>query len=312
MFDIWYKLTPCVKATVIIILAVILIVSIILFSVSWATLEPTEYGFDYNSVTGTVDTSYVYTGGRYFLGLGHSFITFPKTTAVLEFSTNASALGDPVQTRSYDGVALTIEFSFLYQLREDDLASVYNSFGQLYLDPLLKSAQSAVLASAGNWTAYSYWLNRSAVVASFQQAIEDTISGTYACDIVSFQLLSVSLPSQFEQSIIDTQVQEQLVIQTGYAQQVTAIQSQISNLWAQTNATNAVTLANANATSITLVNLAQVQAYNFTQYRQNEALLFLMTTLNMTTDELLAYLKARTISQKSGGKVVFGLNTNTP
>ena len=37
---------------------IVLVVSIVLFACSWDTVEPTEYGIVYNSLTKSVDTSY--------------------------------------------------------------------------------------------------------------------------------------------------------------------------------------------------------------------------------------------------------------
>lgn len=37
---------------------IVLVVSIVLFACSWDTVEPTEYGLVYNSLSKSVDTSY--------------------------------------------------------------------------------------------------------------------------------------------------------------------------------------------------------------------------------------------------------------
>jgi len=55
---------------------------------------------------------------------------------------------------------VTIEFSFLYQFDKDLLANVYNAYGSSYVQPLLRSARSAILAEAGNWNTTAYWNNR--------------------------------------------------------------------------------------------------------------------------------------------------------
>ena len=64
------------------------LVSILLFALSWDTLEPTEFGLVANSITGRVDLDpkNVYEGGRHFIWLAHHFLVFPKNRVTIEFS----------------------------------------------------------------------------------------------------------------------------------------------------------------------------------------------------------------------------------
>merc|ERR1711988_1709235 len=52
-----------------------LIVSSILLGCSFDTLSPTEVGLDYDGTTLNVDYGTLYSNGRYFLGIGHKFIS---------------------------------------------------------------------------------------------------------------------------------------------------------------------------------------------------------------------------------------------
>ena len=56
--------------------------SIILIALSFASLDETELGIDYNSISLSLETMYS-ASGLYFLGLGHYFITYPRTIQVL-------------------------------------------------------------------------------------------------------------------------------------------------------------------------------------------------------------------------------------
>ena len=62
----------------------IVIPSIIMISMSFASLPTVEYGLDYNAITLTVDNKTFSQAGLYFLGLGHSFIKFPRTIQTIE------------------------------------------------------------------------------------------------------------------------------------------------------------------------------------------------------------------------------------
>lgn len=75
-------------------------VFILLFAMSWDTLEPTEYGIVQNGFTGYVDLDpkNVYSGGRYFIWLRHYFLVFPRNLRSLEF--DAGGRRPPIPART--------------------------------------------------------------------------------------------------------------------------------------------------------------------------------------------------------------------
>lgn len=58
-----------------------------------------------------------YTGGRYFLGLGHSFITFPTQAVTIDFTADPGARERPLATRTSDGLPVTLQISMRTPLR---------------------------------------------------------------------------------------------------------------------------------------------------------------------------------------------------
>ena len=59
------------------IVGVVVLVSIILLAKSFAVVEPQNYGLKCNTITKKCDSSKIYIGGRYFVGLANYFIEFP-------------------------------------------------------------------------------------------------------------------------------------------------------------------------------------------------------------------------------------------
>lgn len=51
---------------------------VVLGFMSYASLDATEFGLDYSSITKSIDST-LYASGYHFLGFGHSFIKFPST-----------------------------------------------------------------------------------------------------------------------------------------------------------------------------------------------------------------------------------------
>merc|ERR1712196_126860 len=71
---------------------VVFLISIILFACSFDVVKPTQFGLFQNGWSGSVDTSYVYDAGRYFVWLRNFFITVPAYRVNIEFSAATSAL----------------------------------------------------------------------------------------------------------------------------------------------------------------------------------------------------------------------------
>lgn len=79
----------------------------------FSVLEATEYGLDYSWISKNVDRK-IYENGLHFLGIGHSFIKFPKMVQTIEFSKERTANQGPVQSRTADGLEVILEISFQY------------------------------------------------------------------------------------------------------------------------------------------------------------------------------------------------------
>lgn len=77
--------------------SICLAIVILIFVLSGVdTIEPTEVGIKYNSLSKSVDYSYIYSGGWYWLGLTNSFFTFPATVVNVDFTTFAGANRSPI------------------------------------------------------------------------------------------------------------------------------------------------------------------------------------------------------------------------
>jgi len=59
--------------------------------------------------------SKAYIGGIHFLGVGHSFIKYPKTVQTIEFSEERAANGASIKSRTLDGLEVILEISFQYK-----------------------------------------------------------------------------------------------------------------------------------------------------------------------------------------------------
>lgn len=85
---------------------------IVLIVISFSSVGVAEYGLDYSGISKTIDKQ-IYNPGLHWLGLGHSFITFPSTVINMQFSDfEARADAPSIKSRTLDGLEIDIEVSF--------------------------------------------------------------------------------------------------------------------------------------------------------------------------------------------------------
>jgi len=153
-----------------VICVVLCIVIASLVGSSFASLGANDVGLDYSHNSLTIDTSTLYQGGVQFIGVGHSFITFPKTLQTIELDdTN----GQSITCRSSDGLNIVLDVKILYQLviTQDALASLYLAFPGGWQDPLSRLAQSVILDVCADFTAFEFWGSRQNITIAMGNSI---------------------------------------------------------------------------------------------------------------------------------------------
>jgi hypothetical protein len=109
--------------------SVTVIAAMIICLMSLDSVEPTEYGLMYNNFWKTIDEDTVYEGGLHFVGPFTKFIIFPATTQSIEFSDAYDSDDGAIETRTAEGLALTLHFAFTYSLQKDNIPYLYRLVG---------------------------------------------------------------------------------------------------------------------------------------------------------------------------------------
>ena len=130
----------------------IVIPSLIMIMMSFSSLPTVEYGLDYNAITLTVDNRTYDSAGLYFLGLGHSFIKFPRTIQTIEFN---AAHDDLLHTRTLDGLPLTLGVSFQYRYIPQHLYELYRAYKLKHVHVYENTATAVIANVACNYSAYT-------------------------------------------------------------------------------------------------------------------------------------------------------------
>lgn len=95
------------------------------------------------------------------------FLKFPSTVQNVQFSNDGKSLdGDSLKTRTRDGLEITLEISFQYQLRSNKLFDLYNKYGlrDNYHNIFVKNAVDVLTAVATEHPAKHFFAKRTEVL----------------------------------------------------------------------------------------------------------------------------------------------------
>lgn len=198
-------------------------------------MGPLEYGLHFNNWNnkmvlnddGNVDT---YTAGRYFIGIGHKFITFPTNCVTLDFANDMEAKNAPLVTRTKDGLPVTIEIALQYKLRPEALLQLYTELNVGYEAAFVRNARDALLEEAGDHLATEYWEHRKVIGDLMLLRLQEAPGLEEFADIMGVQILTVILPAAYELSIMQTQVAVQEQKKAAFEQAVERVNSETSQL----------------------------------------------------------------------------------
>jgi hypothetical protein len=269
------------------------IVGMILLGVSYSIIEPNEQGFLLNGNNmqfefkdGSTTSGILYNEGRYYVGLGKTFISFPKTVQSQHFKDK-----DSVSIRSKDGLLIYIELSFQYTLTNNgtELVALYLRWLNNFNLAFSKISRNVVREVASEYDAFAFFFNRSVVVDD----ITTTLAAKFAVIgalVNNVQMLELTLPGDFFNSIQQTEIVRTKIAEASAVQLKALIESETSLLAAKIDADSLLVASYAKANST----LIQKQQEALTKKAEIEseriAIISLKSTLNLTNADLLNYL----------------------
>jgi len=294
----------------------VFLTSIILFALSWDTVAPTEYGLVQNGFTGYVelDPDWVHTSGRYFIWLRHSFLVFPRNLVNLEFSSNGgdrmpipARTGPDPDDKESGGQPIDLSVSFQYQISQREVPRIYQTFGTAWESSYMRFAQQAITNKAQDFTPRMFWTRRHFIEMELQKAVNRTLSVSGYASVVNLQLLKVEFNGNYEDTITNIQLQEQLKVTKGYQLEVTRVMKEVDILESETNAKIAEINAQAKREADVIVNQADAEALRLEQSTKAFWYQRLKDTLAWSTDDFLKYIKIKSINKQESDHVVVGV-----
>lgn len=275
---------------------VVALIIIVGFAFMWDSVEPTEYGMTYNSITKTAGTDHIYEGGLYFVGPFKHFIKFPATVTHIEFSDRKERDAPPLETRTKEGLGLILHVAFQYKLHRSNIPKLYKLTNVRYEETFIRQAKNIILEEASEYNAPEYWERRGEIGANIAKRLNETLAQTYT-SVVAFQMIQVDLPHSYEDSIVQTQVEVQKRESKKYEQKATTIRESINVDVSEANKKSKIIFAEADAKAINAT-----VSYEKDAYRDAANLLGLSATSG-----LIEYTQLMNIMKNKQSQLIVGL-----
>jgi len=256
----------------------------------------------------------VYTGGRYFVWLRHYFLVFPRNQRNLAFDIGARRPPIPGRTgpdpddKESGGQPVTMSVAFQYQLLKEHVPTVYQTYGLTWEDSFMRFAQQAITNVAQQFTPKQFWTSRAEVERAMLQQVNRTIFHNGFAVTRNLQLLKVDFKSNYEDTITNIQLQEQLKVTKNYALDVTRVLKEVDILQSETEAEIALIDARAKREANVLVNQAEAEALQLEQ--STKALWYgkLKKKLGWTNADFLQYVKIKALAAQPSESMVVGVS----
>jgi len=120
----------------------VLLLILILVPLSFSYVDYYDYGLIQRKSTGSVDTSQVYSNGRYNLGPDRRFIKY-QADAHLE-SFEALGVFSATTSNVSTGLAFKVDVDFTFFLIEEEIGEVHQEQASNYRSVILSRAQEAI------------------------------------------------------------------------------------------------------------------------------------------------------------------------
>lgn len=233
----------------------------------------------------------------------HSLQFHADHRAVRHTQRNALAL----KSRTSDGLELTLELSFQYKLVPETMHKMYTRFGVDFHSIFIKMAMDLLTSAATKHAARSFFVNRTLIGNMMEATLKSHFRQNAFVEVPLFQLQAVSLPTQFEAAIRETQVAEQKIKKVQAEQTTKIVEFKTGVIQAQRYVKVQEQQAEAVAESIRLRNMAEIQSFNASQSLAAEAFKGILSNFGGDQEKLLAYMKVRAVRDHPASNSILGI-----
>jgi hypothetical protein len=206
------------------------------------------------------------------------------------------------------GQPVTFSVSFQYQLQKTLVPQTYQTYGMAWEDSYMRFAQQAITNVAQKFTPKQFWTDRRAIEVAMHRAVNRTIFEQGSAVVRNLQLLAVSFKQNYEDTITNIQLQEQLKVTKSYALDVTRVLKEVDIMQSQTAADVAVIAASAKREASIAINQAEAEALQLEQSTKAQWYSALKVALGWSNAEFLQYVKIKSLASQPSDSMVVGVS----
>lgn len=189
---------------------IVVLLIIILVSLSFSSVDYYDYGLVQRKSTGSVDTTQIYSNGRYVLGPDRRFIKY-QADAHLE-SFEALGVFSATTSNVSIGLAFEVDVDFTFFLIEDEIGEVHQELATNYRSIILSRVEEAIKNIAAKQVTFTeFFQERKHVEASFRSAVEERWGSppNLHCRMDQFHLGRIRIPRSVAAKQLEARVQNE-------------------------------------------------------------------------------------------------------
>lgn len=270
-------------------------------------VDETTYGVQYNVHKKQLDDA-AKSGGLFFGPPGYEFIKFPSTFITVDLKNRTCV--------SRDGLLVVFTVTFQYKMTEANVLPAilkYRNF-EKWAGVVEAAGLSAIHHSCGNYNISAFQNKRGEIQGNMEDNLRLKLEGDVANSrregvyamVVSLQLENVDLPVEYNAAVQEKQsAQEDISLaRNERAQAITKAQTE--NLRAAEEAKKILDTANNDADVLLTEARLKGEETTYAFEKEAETILDVKTSLNLTTEGVLAYLYSTLLADVANLSITSG------
>jgi len=186
------------------------------------------------------------------------------------------------------------------------LGKLYQLANLQYEPLFVRNARDVLLKAAADYEASEYWQDREKIGGEMMALLDDRLSTVYAT-CAGLQLLVIELPAEFEDSIVRTQVQQQMVKTRQNEQVAYSIRADTKVLEAAYSRNVTVTRSGADALYDQRTRIAEAVANQRMLEIEAATMRRIRERLSLSAEQIVAYQQFAAYRNLKNASFIYGM-----
>jgi len=197
-----------------------IVLLVILLPLSFSYIDYYDYGLVQRKSTGSVDTTEVYSSGRYVIGPDKRFVKYQADAHLVSFE--SLGVFSAAQSNVSIGLAFKVDVDFTFFLIKDEIGDVHKEQASNYQSVIRSRAEEAIKNCAAEKVTFAeFFQSRKKVEALFRSAVEERWESPpkLHCRLDQFHLGRIRIPQSVATKQLEARVQNEKNDQEEFFQQ---------------------------------------------------------------------------------------------